>query len=98
MNLLSSQKAAAALGISVLTLYDWLSQSDSGEFAIRGESTTITYFQGGRKGQGRIRIDQQEIDRLMSLMQVSPTRKKLRKQPAKAAIYPHISVKLGRPD
>ena len=61
---LSSDQAAKRLGVTVPTLYDWLSQSDAGEFVIRGQSLTISYFQGGRRGQGRIQIDESEIDRL----------------------------------
>lgn len=72
VKLLTSEQAAAKLGISVLTLYDWLSQSDSGKFAIRGQAITINYFQGGRRGQGRIRIENQEVERLQDAMRVQP--------------------------
>jgi len=63
--LLSSQDAARRLGITTATLYDWLAQSDAGTFLIRGQPTTINYYQGGRKGQGRIKFDSQELERLL---------------------------------
>ncbi|WP_231740541.1 helix-turn-helix domain-containing protein [Thalassoglobus neptunius] len=99
MNLLTSQQAADALGISVLTLYDWLGQSDVGEFEIRGEAVTVEYYQGGHKGQGRIRIDETEICRLLSLMKSQPKPQRRRQIPKKnAAPFQHITAKLGRPD
>ncbi len=99
MNLLTSQKAAEVLGISVLTLYDWLGQSDAGEFEIRGERVTIDYYQGGRKGQGRIRIEEAEVHRLLSLMR-STAKPQRRRQPQKknSNVFQHITTKLGRPD
>jgi hypothetical protein len=95
--LLSSEQAARRLGISVLTLYDWLAQSDAGQLEIRGRPVTIDYFQGGRRGQGRIKIDKQEIDRLLSLMRVLPNAKPARQQPQKRSTLQHITTKLGRP-
>ena len=96
--LLNSKDAAAALGVSVLTLYDWLSQSDAGQFEIRGQPVTIDYFQGGRRGQGRIKIDTQEIDRLLSLMRVTPKTKQVRQRPEIRTSLQHITTHLGRPD
>jgi hypothetical protein len=96
--LLNSKDAAAALGLSVLTLYDWLGQSDAGRFEIRGQPVTIAYYQGGRRGQGRIKIDSREIDRLLSLMRVSPQPNALRKKPTKKPTLQHITAKLGRPE
>ena len=96
--LLNSKDAATALGVSILTLYDWLSQSDAGEFEIRGQPVTIDYFQGGRRGQGRIKIDTQEIERLLSLMRVSPKARRARPRPKKRSTLQHITTKLGRPD
>ena len=96
--LLTAKDAAAALGISVLTLYDWLYQSDMGKFNIRGQPVTIDYYQGGRRGQGRIKIDVQETQRLLSMMRVSPKVPGTRKQPTKKSTLQHISTRLGRPE
>jgi hypothetical protein len=96
-DLLTSEEAAAALGISVLALYDWLSQSDGGEFQIRGQAYTIEYFQGGRRGQGRIRIEAQEIERLREAMRVRPQLRRERRVPSKVQRYPGITVPLGTP-
>ncbi|TWT38949.1 MerR family transcriptional regulator [Blastopirellula retiformator] len=99
MNLLTSQQAAEVLGISVLTLYDWLGQSDVGEFEIRGERVTIVYYQGGRKGQGRIRIEEAEVRRLLSLMRSTPKPQRRRQSlKKKSNAFQHITAKLGRPD
>ena len=96
--LLNLKDAATALGVSVLTLYDWLSQSDPGEFEIRGQPVTIDYLQGGRRGQGRIMIDKQEIERLLSLMRVAPRARQARQRPKARSTLQHITTKLGRPD
>jgi hypothetical protein len=96
--LLNSKDAAAALGVSVLTLYDWLSQSDAGEFEIRGQPVAIGYYQGGRRGQGRIKIDTEEIERLLSLMRVAPKATRSRKRSERKSALQHITTKLGRPD
>ncbi|MFH1300088.1 MAG: DNA-binding protein [Planctomycetota bacterium] len=95
---LTAQQAAEELGISVLTLYDWLAQSDRGEFAIRGQSQAISYFQGGRRGQGRIRIELAEIKRLKEEMRVKPLTLARRRRPSNSKVYPGITVPLGRPD
>lgn len=95
--LLTSQEAAVRLGIKTLTLYDWLSQSDSGTFVIRGQPTNIHYFQGGRNGQGRIRIASTEIDRLLSLMTVTPRPTTVRKQQISVRPMRHITAIPGRP-
>lgn len=95
--LLNSKDAAATLGLSVLTLYDWLGQSDVGELVIRGQPVTIEYYQGGRRGQGRIKIDTQEIERLLLLMRVTPRTTYARRCPEKKTILRHITTKLGRP-
>jgi hypothetical protein len=65
---------------------------------IRGEPTTINYYQGGRVGQGRIKIDHREVERLLSLMRVSPRTKAVQKKPAKKPTLRHITAKLGLPD
>ncbi len=95
--LLSSDEAAQSLGIRVLTLYDWLKQSDAGEFQIRGKGVTIAYFQGGRRGQGRIKIDRQEIERLLNLMRVQPRRENRRRIPSAKRSPHYITTPLGRP-
>ena len=99
MNLLSSKQAADMLGVSVLTLYGWLGLSDTGEFDIRGEPVTIEYYQGGRKGQGRIRVEESEVLRLLSLMRSTPKPQHKRQTPMKKSEpFRHITTKLGRPD
>lgn len=96
--LLSSADAAERLGISVLTFYGWLSQSDLGQFQIRGQSVSIEYYQGGIKGQGRIRISEMEIDRLLGLMRVQPQAKKPRRSQSPKPKRLFITTPLGRPD
>lgn len=96
--LLTSAQAAQRLGISVPTLYDWLAQSNAGEFQIRGQSITIDYFQGGRRGQGRIQIEAAEIHRLQEAMRARPQPRTMRRQPTKSQHFPGITVPLGRPD
>jgi len=96
--LLSSRQAAEQLGISVSTLYDWLSESDVGRFAIRGQPVTICYFQGGRCGQGRIKIEATEVERLKEAMRVRPRPGRLRSSPTHRQQFPGINVPLGRPD
>ncbi len=97
-DLLTSKEAAEQLGISTASLYDWLAQSDAGTFIIRGQSVTIDYLQGGRRGQGRIKIETREIERLKDLMRVRPRPIRKRKPPAKRHHYPGITVELGDPD
>ena len=94
----STDEAAERLGIRVATLYDWLSQSDAGTFVIRGQAVTIEYFQGGRRGQGRIRISHQELRRLRELMRVKPTEKVNRKKRRPKRGLRHMTSTLGRPD
>ncbi|MFO1045410.1 MAG: DNA-binding protein [Planctomycetaceae bacterium] len=96
--LLSSQMAAKSLGISVASLYDWLARSDCGELIIRGRPFTITYFQGGARGQGRIQIEPSEIERLREAMRVRPLSIHNRQCPQRAQHFPGITVPLGRPD
>jgi len=96
--LLTTAEAANALGISKLTLYDWLAQSDASGFLIRGQPVTVSYFQGGRKGQGRIRIAESEVSRLLSLMAVTPRTVKARKPSQKHRSLQHITARPGRPD
>src|SRR5262245_44218494 len=69
-DLLSATEAARRLGITVTTLYDWLGKSDVGLLEIRGQRVTVRYFQGGPLGQGRIKIEIDEIERLKEIMHV----------------------------
>ncbi len=96
--LLSTTDAARRLGISRATLYDWLAQSNAGTFVLRGLPTTIQYYQGGRSGQGRIKIEPQEIERLLNLMKVSPKTNSPRQPPRPMTPFQHITTKLGRPN
>jgi hypothetical protein len=82
----------------VPTLYDWLGRSDRGLLVIRGRPVTVDYLQGGPKGQGRIRVEAAEVDRLRDLMRVRPapvTPRRARAAPPTA--FPGITVPLGRP-
>lgn len=94
--LLSVQEAAARLGVRPTTLYDWLGQSDHGRFVLRGSPVVIAYYQGGARGQGRIRIRAAEIDRLLELMRVRPCTGAPRRLPQSKS-FPGIEVPLGRP-
>ena len=97
-DLVSAQEAARRLGIAVGSLYDWLNQSDCGEFMIRGAPVTIDYFQTGARGQGRIRLTIKEVERLKDVLRVRPSRKDVpRQQATKHQVYPGITVELGRP-
>ena len=95
---LNTKEAAQRLGISRATLYDWLAQSDAGEFELRSQPVTIAYFQGGRRGQGRIQIEPAEIERLKALMRVKPRRIVSRRPLRKEGSFPGIHVKLGVPE
>ena len=96
--LLTAKDAAEALGIGVTTFYEWLAQSDQGTFEIRGKHMSIAYFQGGRKGQGRIQIEPAEVERIKEFMRVHPKQVLPRKPPIRRASFPGITVQLGRPD
>lgn len=96
--LLTPKETARRLGIAVTTLYDWLGKSDHGLLVIRGQRVTIDHFQGGPKGQGRIRIEAGEITRLLELMRVKPQGIIPRASPVRQQTYPGITVPLGRPE
>jgi hypothetical protein len=96
--LLSAQKAARQLGLAPSTLYDWLGRSDRGLLVIRGRPVTIDYLQGGARGQGRIRIEANEVARLKELMRVRPQCIISRAAPVRQHIFPGITVPLGRPN
>ena len=94
---LSAAQAAGRLGIERSSLYDWLAQSNRGDFVIRGKSTTIAYSQSGAKGQGRILIDAAEVERLLQLMMVAPRVKAPRQTRQRPADLRHITTQLGKP-
>jgi len=96
--LLSTREAARRLGMAVASLYDWLGQSDRGLLVIRGRPVTISYLQGGPQGQGRIRIEAGEVERLKDLLRVRPQPTRPRRPPARRDSFPGITVPLGRPD
>ena len=95
--LLNTREAAQRLGIATASLYEWLAQSNAGAFLIGGRPVTIDYLQSGPRGQGRIKIESREIDRLKNLMRVRPQTALQRKPPIKTGDFPGITVKLGRP-
>lgn len=96
--LLSAEDAARRLGISRASLYEWLAQSDRGTFMLRGRLVTINYLQGGPRGQGRIKIEAGEIERLKDRMRARPRRQSPKRQSAPSRAFPGITVRLGRPD
>lgn len=79
-------------------MYQWLSDSDAGTLVIRGQSVTIDYLQGGTKGQGHIRIDAREVERLREAMRVQPRHVLERRPLRKRHHYPGITVELGDPN
>ena len=95
--LLRAAEAARRLGITATCLYDWLGQSDRGLLVIRGQAVRVNYFQGGPRGQGRIRIEVAEVERLKELMRVVPQAYAPRRLPVCATSFPGITVPLGRP-
>jgi hypothetical protein len=95
--LLSTAEAARRLGISRASLYAWLGESDVGSFQLRGQPVTIQYFQSGARGQGRIRIEAGEVERLREMMRVKPSPQLLRRPPVQQTHFPGIKVKLGYP-
>jgi len=97
-DLLTTREAARRLGISAASFYAWLGESDAGRFILRGQPVTIDYFQGGAKGQGLIKIEAREVERLKDLMRVRPQLESTRQPPIRKTAFPGITVKLGRPD
>ena len=96
--LLSTNEAAQRLGVSRATMYQWLADSDAGALVIRGYPVTVDYYQGGRKGQGRIKIEAREVERLKEAMRVRPRPARQRRPPRIRRHYPGITVELGDPD
>ncbi|MBW3598413.1 MAG: DNA-binding protein [Planctomycetes bacterium] len=86
------------MGVSVTTLYEWLGNSDRGLLVIRGRRVSIDYLQGGPQGQGRIRIELTEVERIKELMRVRAQPSPPRRPPVRRNTFPGITVKLGRPD
>ena len=95
--LFSAQEAAHFLGVATTTLYAWLAQSDQGILVIRGRTVQIDYLQGGPNGQGRIKIERRELERVKTLMRVLQVRRLPRRLRARRRTYPGITVPLGRP-
>ena len=73
-------------------MYQWLADSDTGTLVIRGQPVTIDYLQGGPKGQGRIKIEAREVERLKELMRVRPRPPWQRRPPTKLHHYPRLPV------
>ena len=96
-DLLTASEAARRLGISVTTFYAWLGQSDYGLFVIRGECVTIDYFQGGARGQGRIRMEAAEVEHIKELMRVRSNLRVPRRPPVRRETFAGIHVALGAP-
>jgi transposase-like protein len=95
--LLSAREAARRLGVSATTLYAWLGLSDRGLLVIRGRPVTVSYLQGGPRGQGRIRIEAGEVERVKDQMRVTPEPARSRRPPVHRSHFPGITVPLGRP-
>lgn len=94
---LNAAEAANELGLRPATFYDWLSRSDYGLLEIRGVQVRIDYLQGGAKGQGKIRISEQEVQRIIELLRVKPMVMPRPPAPRPHRSFPGISVPLGRP-
>ncbi|MBL9083046.1 MAG: DNA-binding protein [Planctomycetales bacterium] len=95
--LLTAAEAARRLGVTTTTLYDWLGRSRIGALEIRGQKAVIQYFQGGARGQGRIRIEAGEVERLRDLMRVRPLHPAPVVRRPRIETWPGITVPLGRP-
>ena len=95
MELLDLKEVALRLHCSRSALYTWLAQSRAGTFKIGGEVVTIRHH---RKGQGRILIPDVEIERLLSLMEVSQPRRRKPRRPNRNPPLLYITGELGRPE
>lgn len=95
--LLNTKESARRLGVGVGQLYELLRLSNAGELRFCGQAVTIDYYQGGPRGQGRIRIGADEIERLLELMRVRPRALSPRRPLVRRPAYPGITVELGRP-
>jgi hypothetical protein len=76
---------------------NWLGQSDRGILVMRRQSYAIDYLEGGPAGQGRIRIEPAEVERLREAMRVRPRNTPLRQVLLRRATFPGITVALVRP-
>jgi hypothetical protein len=95
--MLTPRQAAARLGVTATTLYDWLGRSRRGLFVLRGRPGVIEFFQTGARGQGRIRIAAREVERVQELMRVPVDPHRVRRPPVRRDRFPGITVPLGRP-
>jgi hypothetical protein len=95
--LLTVREASIRLGIQPATLYDWFGRSDYGLLEIRGRNVRIDYLQGGAQGQGRIRVEAAEVERLKNLLRVTPRTAPQRRPIVTPVSLPGITVKLGHP-
>ena len=93
---LSCTDAAAQLGIKPDTLRKRLRLSNAGNLFINGVRVVIAYRQSGAAGQGKITLDQSEIERLIALEQVqhSPSYPSL--PDASKIVVNGQSIKLGK--
>lgn len=96
--LLNAKQAAERLGLSRAGFYAWIAASDAGTLVLRGQNFTIEYFQGGAKGQGRIRITESEINRILDAMKARPRKIVPRKKSLSHGHFPGITVPLGIPE
>lgn len=64
---------------------------------MRGLPFAISYLQTGPAGQGRIRIEASEVERLLDAMRVQPLKVPSRRMPLAQRNFPGINVKLGLP-
>jgi hypothetical protein len=94
---LTTRQAAQRLGIARASLYSWLAQSNAGTFVLHGRPVTIDCLQSGANGQGRIRIEAREVERLKELMRVQPHLAPRRRPSTNRHHYPGIHTPLGRP-
>jgi hypothetical protein len=81
----------------VTTVYNWLGLSDRGLLVVRGQPVTVSYLQGGPRGQGRILIEAGEVERIKDQMRVTPKPVRARRPPIRRPAFPGITVPLGRP-
>jgi hypothetical protein len=96
--MLTPKQAAARLGVTATTLYDWLGRSRRGLFVLRGQPVTVEFYQTGAQGQGRILLPAREVGRLKELMRVPVEPTRTRRPPVRRDPFPGITVPLGRPD
>jgi hypothetical protein len=94
---LTAAESASRLGVTRATMYAWLGLSRRNLLEIRGQRVTIEFFQTGAKGQGRIRLDAREVERIREFLRVKPTAAPERRPSVPRRTFPHISVPLGHP-